>query len=217
MSRIAAACPAAPAPRRKKTPAWHKVFLSMLPAILRYAKIACRGYTPEAKQEAVQNVVANTCAAVAGLANRGKLNVCHPSVLAKFGIRQTLDHRLTGNSLNIQDVLSKYCQDQKGVVVERLDKFNGQEDRWEEAVVQDTRTTPVPDTVAFRIDFKDWLKSLKRRDRRIAQFLSLGHCTQDAARKFHVSQGRISQLRRELAESWKKFVGDEPGPAAVTA
>ena len=113
--------------------------------------------------------------------------------------------------------MAKYCQDRKGVVVERLDKFNDLEDCWEEAVVQDTRNAPVPEIVAFRVDFADWLKSLKRRDRRIAEFLSLGHRTSTAARKFGVSQGRISQLRRELAENWRKFVGDEPGEGAAVA
>ncbi len=129
MVRIAAACPA-PRPR------WHKVFVAMLPQIVRYAKIAFRSYTPEAKQEAVQNVVTNT------------------------------------------------------------------------------RNSPVPDIVAFRCDFADWLKSLKRRDRRIAEYLSLGHRTSAAARRFKVSQGRVSQLRRELAQSWSKFTGENEGNAA---
>ena len=117
--------------------------------------------------------------------------------------------------MNVKDVLSKYCQDHKDVVVERLDTFDEQEGHWEEAVVEDTRNAPVPEIVAFRVDFADWLKSLKRRDRRIAEFLSLGHRTSDAARKFKVSEGRVSQLRRELAESWKAFVGDEPAPKAA--
>jgi hypothetical protein len=204
-------------PRRKPVPAWHAKLLAMLPTIIRYAKRAFRGYDPEAKQEAVQNVVANTTAAVAGLARRGKLDLAYPTVLAKFGIRQTLDHRKTGSSLNIKDVLSKYCQEHKGVVVERLDKFNEQEDCWEEAVVQDTRSLPVPEVVAFRVDFKDWLKSLPGRDRRIAKYLSLGHRTRDAASKFNVSEGRISQLRKEFFHNWRRFVGDEGDAAAAAA
>ena len=204
-------------PRRKPVPAWHAKLLAMLPTIIRVAKRAFRSYPPEAKQEAVQNVVANTCAAVAGLAKRGKLDLAYPTVLAKFGIRQTLDHRKTGSSLNIKDVLSKYCQEHKGVVVERIDRFNDLEDCWEEAVVQDTRNAPVPEVVAFRVDFRNWLKSLHPRDRKVARYLSLGHRTADAARKFKVSAGRISQLRRELAQSWGRFVGDEPGGAAVAA
>jgi len=52
---------------------------------------------------------------------------------------------------------------------------------------------------ASRIDFPAWLKTLKARDRKIARFFSLGNHTQDATRKFDVSQNRISQLRKELA------------------
>ena len=204
-------------PRRKEAPAWHVKLLAMLPTIIRYAKRAFRTYDPEARQEAVQNVVANTTAALAGLAKRGKLDLAYQTVLAKFGIRQTLDHRKTGSSLNIKDVLSKYCQEHKGVMVERLDKFNEQEDCWEEAVVVDTRNAPVPATVAFRVDFKDWLKSLHPRDRKVAQYLSLGNRTADAARRFKVTPSRIAHLRRELAESWRRFVGDEPGTAAAAA
>jgi hypothetical protein len=66
----------------------------------------------------------------------------------------------------------------------------------------------VPDIVAFRCDFPAWLETLSCRDRRIAKFLALGNRTSDAARKFDVCEGRISQLRRELAESWKAFTGE---------
>ena len=164
--------PASPEPRRKRAgkpgtnqkpvPAWHRVFLSMLPTIIRYAKRAFRSCTPEEKQERVQNVVANSAAAVSALAKRGKLDLAYPTVLAKFGIRQTLDHRITGNSQSIRDVLSKLCQEQKGVKVERLDRFNDLEDCWEEAVVQDTRSLPVPSVVQFRLDFRQWLKQRSR-------------------------------------------------------
>ena len=68
-----------------------------------------------------------------------------------------------------------------------------------------------------RIDFSDWLDSLKRRDRRVAEFLATGETTTVAARKFKVSAGRISQLRKELAQSWRRFVGEEPGDGAALA
>ncbi len=104
MSRIATACPASPNPRRKKTLAWHRVFLGMLPKIIRYATIAFRGYGPEAKQEAVQNVVANTCVAVATLAKRGKLDLAYPSVLRGSAL---LRRRTTASSAAIS--MSKTC------------------------------------------------------------------------------------------------------------
>ena len=65
----------------------------------------------------------------------------------------------------------------------------------------DTRTSPVPDIVAFRCDFADWLSSLKRRDRRIAESLALSNRSGEVAKRFKVTTGRISQIRRELAES----------------
>ena len=193
------------------------VYAKMLPSIKRHARIAFRHLNPEAKEEAVQNVLANTWEALVGLARRGKLDQAFPSVLAKFACKQTRDHRITGGHLDVKDVLSPYCQAKKDLKVERIDHFDDTENAWAEAVVEDTRTAPVPEIVAFRVDFADWLKSLRRRNRRIAEALSLGHTTSHVARKFKVSAGRISQLRRELAQSWGRFVGDEPGGAAVAA
>jgi hypothetical protein len=195
-------------------PAWHKVFLAMMPAIRTHARIAFRNLDPEARQEAVQNVLANSCAAVAALARRGKLDLAYPTVLARFGIQQTRDNRITGGKLNIRDVLSKYCQANKGVKVDRLDRFNEQDDAWEEAVVED-RTAGPADIARTRIDFADWLASLKRRDRKIAESLAAGNRTGEVAKRFKVCAGRISQLRQELARNWRHFVGDDPEPAVA--
>ena len=201
--------------KSQSVPAWHQKFLAMLPAIVLHARIAFRYLDPEARGEAVQDVVCNACAATARLAELGKLDVAYASVLAGYGVAQVHDGRKVGTKLNCRDVLSPYCQRLKGVVVERLDYFDEEENAWSEAVVEDTRTATVPEIVAFRCDFADWLSSLKRRDRRIAETLALGHRTRDVARKYKVSEGRVSQLRRELAESWHDFVGDDPMAAVA--
>lgn len=73
-----------------------------------------------------------------------------------------------------------------------------------EAVVEDHHT-PVPDQVAFRCDFPAWLKNLSVRNRRIAQALAVGHSTGEVAKRFGVSAGRISQMRREMHRSWQEF------------
>ena len=57
----------------------------MLPSIKRHARICFRHLRAEAKQEAVQNVLANTWAAFVGLAKRGKLDQAYATVLAGFG------------------------------------------------------------------------------------------------------------------------------------
>ena len=207
----------APIKRRPVKPAaaWHAGFLAMLPVIRGYARGAFGHLKADLRQDLIQEVIANAMVAYVRLFEQGKIALAYPTVLARFAIAQVRDHRRVGAKLNIRDVLSLYCQRKKGIVVERLDRFDDEENAWQEAVVQDTRSAPVSEIVAFRVDFAAWLKSLRRRDRRIAKFLALGNRTSDAARKFDVSQGRVSQLRRELAESWRAFVGDEPGATAA--
>jgi len=200
--------------RRVSRPKWHKSFLRMLPKIVSYARTAFHHRDPESREDLIQEVVANACVAFKGLWDRGKQALAYPTVLANYGIRQVRDHRKVGGKLNIKDVLSKYAQQRKGFVVERLDKYDDEEQCWLEILVPDNTCTPA-ELAASRIDFPAWLKTLKPRDRKVAKFLSLGHGTGAAARKFDVSQGRVSQLRRELAESWRAFVGDEPAPEAA--
>jgi DNA-binding NarL/FixJ family response regulator len=115
--------------------------------------------------------------------------------------------------LNIRDVLSPYAQRKKRFHVESLERFRKESEEWLEAVVEDTRT-PVPDQVAFRIDFPVWLQSQTKRNRRIAEALALGHTTGEVARQFKVSAGRVSQLRRQFCQSWQGFHG-ELAPAAA--
>jgi DNA-directed RNA polymerase specialized sigma subunit len=186
----------------------------MIPAITIYARKAFSYLTPEARAEAVAEVLANACQAFARLVQLRKTDLAYASVLARYGVQQTRDHRKVGNRLNIRDVQSSYCQARKGIRVERLDKYVPHEDAWEEVVVED-RTAGPADVVRTKLDFSDWLASLNNRQRRVALYLANGETTKDAAERFKLSAGRISQLRRELSENWKRFVGDEPGPAAA--
>ena len=200
---------------KSTVPAWHATFVTMLPAIARHAKIAFRHLrSPEAREEAIQEVICNACCAVARLAELGKLDLAYASVLARFGVAQTRDGRKVGCKLNIGDVMSPYCQRLKDVVVERLDRHDDEENAWAEIAVEDKTTGPA-DIVAFRCDFSDWLACLSRRDRRIAKSLAIGNRTSDVAKRFDVSAGRVSQLRRELAAAWREFVSDDPEATAA--
>jgi hypothetical protein len=143
--------------------------------------------------------------AYARLYQLGKVELAYAAPLARYAVSQTREGRVVGNPMNSRDVSSPYAQSKKGIVVERLDHFDTEENAWQEAVVQDTRLAPVPDVVAFRVDFRAWLARLPRRDRRVAKFLVLGHRTLDAARRFNVTESRIAQSRRELAGSWAVF------------
>jgi len=194
------------AARRRSLTAIHAAFLAMLPKIRQYAAAAFAHCGPEARQEAVQEVLANCWAAYVRLVARGKGDLAYPTVLARFGVAQYRDGRRVGNRRRAKDVLSEYAQQQRRFVVERLDCFDRQAEVWKEALVADHRTPP-PDQAAFRCDFPAWLGRLPRRQRRIAASLALGNTTGEVAQQFHLSAGRVSQLRRELAENWQRFVG----------
>lgn len=196
-----------PAARSTSKPAWHQVFIAMLPAIVTHAKIAFRHLRPDARAEAIQEAVCNACCAVARLAELGNLDLAYPSPLARYAVAQVRDGRKVRCRLNVRDVLSPYCQQRKKIVVERLDVYDVENDEWREILIEDRHATPAQ-TAAARIDIGQWFASLPRKKRRIAQTLATGEPTKSAARRFCVSAGRISQLRRELMDSWANFQGE---------
>ena len=119
-----------------------------------------------------------------------------------------------GAKLNIKDVSSEYAQMNKGITMLRLDRYNKRKELWKEVVVEDQKSGPA-EIAAMRIDFEAWLKTLNRRERRIAKTLATGETTGATARKFGVSPSRISQLRRQFMEAWQAFLGERPSPAAA--
>jgi hypothetical protein len=196
-----------PSPARSVAADWHQPFLAMLPKILGYARVAFRALRPEARDNAVHEVVANVLSAYVRLVTLDKSSVAYPSALTRYAVAQVREGRRVGTKLNSHDVLSEYARRKKGFHIERLDHFDDTESEWKEAVVEDHQT-PVAEQAAFRIDFPAWLKTLTRRDHRIAQRLACGHSTTDVAREFGLSLGRISQKRREFHASWHEFHGE---------
>jgi FixJ family two-component response regulator len=70
----------------------------------------------------------------------------------------------------------------------------------------DRHCTPA-ELAASRIDVPAWLSRLKPRDRKIALKLAVGETTSAVARRFRLSEGRVSQLRGEFRNSWEVFQG----------
>ena len=194
----------------KKAPAWHPAFLRMLPAIRKQARSAFGHLDPEARGEAVQEATASATVAFKRLWDRGKADRAYPSALARYGIQRVKVGRRVGTRQNVRDVSSEYCQIEKRLVMQRLDYYDRQQDGWREVLIEDRRAGPA-ETAASRIDFPAWLKTLRRRNRQIAWRLALGETTRHVARWFNLSTGRISQMRRELEQSWRAFHGE---PAA---
>lgn len=59
--------------------------------------------------------------------------------------------------------------------------------------------------VATRLDYWAWMDGLPGRKQRIVRDLANGETTQDVAARYGLSEGRVSQIRRECLESWRAF------------
>jgi hypothetical protein len=194
--------------RRKQQPKPSApTFEELLSTITKQARIAFRDKPRSEREELIAEVVANCFVAYVRLVQRGLGHVIYATPLALYAIKQVRAGRRVGSALNIKDISSTYCQHRKGVRMNRLDHYDADEGGWLEIVVEDRRATPA-DVAATRIDFSDWLTSLKPRARRIAKTLATGETTQVAARKHRVSPARISQFRRELQQAWHEFHGE---------
>lgn len=197
---------------KKSLPAWHAAFEAMLPLIERHATIAFRHLNPDTREEAIQETVCNACQAYSRLVDLGRNDVAYPGALARFGVAQTRSGRKVGGTQNCCDILSDYCQQRQDILVERLHHYDSEEQAWTEILAEDKHAGPA-ETAIVRIDFSTWMHLLPRRLRRIATFLARGETTTAAAKRFRVSQGRISQIRRQLFEAWHRFQGEMSVPA----
>ena len=69
-----------PAPRRR----WERVFLSMLPKLIRHAKYAFRHMRRSGDfPDLIQETIANAFVAFKALVRRGKMDLAYPTVLAR--------------------------------------------------------------------------------------------------------------------------------------
>jgi hypothetical protein len=186
---------------------WQQDFLVMLPKIEEQARYKFRHLKGDHQDEAVQEVICNCCLAFARLWEQGRAEAATWSTLARYGIAQVRVGRRVGAPLNIKDTSSRHCQLRKQVDVQSLHRWDPQNEEWSEMVVEDRHSTPA-DLAAFRIDFREFLRSLSRRNRQIALKLSKGESTHHVAGLFRISSARVSQLRRELWEAWQEFHGE---------
>lgn len=193
--------------RRSAASARAVKFLSLLPAIREQARFAFRSQEPERRQELIAEVIANAFVAFTRLLDRGPEQIVYATPLVQYAIKQVKTARRVGGKLNVRDVSSEYAQRSKRFTLGRLDHFDTRKGVWREVLIEDRRAGPA-DTAAARIDIADWFNSLPLRRRLIAETLATGETTKRAAKQFHISRGRISQMRRELHDAWQEFQGD---------
>jgi len=200
-------------------------FLPLMTVVQRHAAVVFRGLPQVEREEAIAEAVASAFLAYRRLCDRGIDPVREfPSMMATFAVRQVKDGRHVGSRMSSKDVLSARAQRKHGFHVQSLpistrrphedvhSAVSGQRvmDTFEERL-HENRRTPVPEQAAFRIDFPQFMRSLSQRDLRLATFLSMGNSAKQAAGKFGVSPGRVTQLRQGWCREWHRL-NDEESP-----
>ena len=184
---------------------WQERFLELLPTIEQHARFAFRHLDAESQEDAIAEIVASTACAYERLFQRGEQARAFATVLARYAVAQFWDGRRVGTSQCSRDVFSLRAKQDGDYELLSIGAPGEKVGEWRECLV-DNRRTRVPDQAAFRIDFPAWLESQSPRDKQIAEKLSLNYSTGEVAREFKISMARISQLRRELADSWYAFL-----------
>jgi len=197
----------------------HSAFVTILPRIETHARIYFRGLKcPSRRDEAVQETLALAWKWFLRLIEKGKDPRSFPAVFASFAARAVKCGRRVCGQEKGKDVMSQLAQQRHEFTVEQLpiSTATSQEERYAaihgqqhqdvfEERLRDNTQTPVPEQVAFRIDFPAWLMTLTARERRLIREMAQNERTLDLSNRFEVSPARISQLRKELHDDWTRF------------
>lgn len=153
-------------------------------------------YTPEARDEAVANSLFLTWHHFVALVKKGKADDRLLTSSFYFSCRQTRSGRMM-----------------RTVMAEKSRELWDHARKVGEAIVTGidfdayvANRNSVPDIVAFRVDTQAWLDSLSENQRNRAIDLSDGTCTNELARRWNVSAPAVSLYRRQLNESYERFV-----------
>ncbi len=129
--------------------------------------------------------------------------------LADYACKAVKSGRKVAGCITLRDVMNEINQARKGYVICKLPDISTESSNPLSDALADNTVSEVPDQAAFRIDYPAWRRRFGRRDRRMIDTMTLGHRTKDLAQKFKISEGRISQKRREYQDDWHQFHGDD--------
>jgi len=142
-----------PQPSRSQlSPEHRQLFLRMLPGITDFARQRFMHLGPDAKQEAVAEVIAAALVMFVHLAHAGRESLAYPTVLAMYGVRRYRSGRKVAGSQGSRDVMSRRCQLARGITVEQLTRPSDDGSSWQEIVVEDKHAGPA-EVAATRMDF----------------------------------------------------------------
>ena len=195
-----------PAAQAQHSPAANNRFVALLPQIRDLAAHAFRKLGAEAREDCLEEVMARSYCLWLRLQQRGRADLAYPTTLANFAIREVRAGRRVGNRQNVNDLLSPYAQRMHQLKLRPLERRESDSEVSTALVIADRRAGPA-ETAATRLDLEAWFRSLPRQKRRLARVLAQGESTSEAAHRFGLTAGRVSQLRRWFHNHWNQFQG----------
>jgi hypothetical protein len=205
-------------------PLWQEQFLiHILPVVEDLARFQFRGLPGSEQEESTAEAVTSALISFVRLIRRGRDPRKFATRLAQIALLRVQAGRLAGTPDRSEDVLSRLARQQRGFIVRSLEAGESNEAatgltcrEWRNQVLEDRRSTPA-EIAILRLDFTAWLGRMKYRRRQIALKLAAGYRTEEVARQFRLSPGRISQLRREFEASWEEFQRDNTRAVQVAS
>jgi len=204
MTTHSVATPSAPALHRLR-----QTFLAdVLPRVEAHGRIYFRHVRCcHTREELLAEMIALCWEWFLRLARRGKDALSFVGALVGYAARAAgSGRRLCGHERS-KEVLSPVAQRRHGFSVNRLPDFSTLGGNMLDEALMDNTVSPVPEQVAFRLDFPTWHRGHRERDRRLIDRLMAGEGTVEAGRAFGLSPARISQKRRAFRDGWLAFCG----------
>ena len=188
---------------------YHRFLTAVLPRVETHAQIAFRRIRcSDTQEDCIREVVALSWKWFIRTTEQGKDPTQFASIIASLAVAHVRSYCKLVKGDSAKDALSKLAQRRHGFSVPSIPQKRTSDNCPIEEALQANTETPVPDQVAFRLDFSVWLITLTPSKRHIARDMMIGERTSDLAQKHRVSPARISQLRNELLESWELFTSD---------
>lgn len=184
-------------------------FTSLLPAIRRHIQFAFRKVPRQLRQEVIDEAVAAAFVAFDRLIGQGKSSRAFATPLARFSVSRVRDGRRVGSRRHRYEACCPFNALRARFRIERLGRYGNHVPYWIARSVPGS-PWPIPDQVAFRLDFQAWLSAQSSRNRRLIKVLASGESTSGAAHHFGISPARVSQLRLQFYESWSTYQGEVP-------
>ena len=186
-------------------------FLAILPRVEQVARCCFRWLRcNDRRQECISETVALCWLWHRRLELKGRDSSTFVIAMAHLAVKAVKSGRRLCGQERANDVMSPVCQHRGGFLVSEFGEKSPALGCAIREALRDNTETPVSDQVQFRVDFPDWRSTLDDRRQRIVDAMMEGRSTSEVAKRFGVTPGRVSQLRREFHDGYAAFCGDHP-------